>query len=74
MDNRTKYEHPYFFLFLNLYFFFRDCETRDNDEIVKITRLRKRKITEKGLMYHFDVEGGNGSLIGESGKRIFVIN
>ncbi|WP_290606011.1 hypothetical protein [Arsenophonus sp. ENCA] len=41
---------------------------------MKITRLRKRKITEKGLMYHFDVEGGNGSLIGESGKRIFVIN
>ncbi|PAV02590.1 hypothetical protein CBG25_09945 [Arsenophonus sp. ENCA] len=30
MDNRTKYEHPYFFLFLNLYFFFRDCETRDH--------------------------------------------
>ncbi|PAV05253.1 hypothetical protein CBG25_06675 [Arsenophonus sp. ENCA] len=28
MDNRTKYEHPDFFLFLNLYFFFRDCETR----------------------------------------------
>ncbi len=29
MDNRTKYEHPNFFLFLNLYFFFGDCETRD---------------------------------------------
>ncbi len=28
MDNRTKYEHPNFFLFLNLYFFFGDCETR----------------------------------------------
>ncbi|MFS1539896.1 MAG: hypothetical protein ACL7BU_15770 [Candidatus Phlomobacter fragariae] len=45
-----------------------------NDEIVKITKLRERKITEKGLMYHFDVDGGNGSLIGESGKRIFVKN
>ncbi len=28
MDNPTKYEHPDFFLFLNLYFFFGDCETR----------------------------------------------
>ncbi|HGJ5877458.1 MAG TPA: hypothetical protein ACHBX0_15140 [Arsenophonus sp.] len=45
-----------------------------NDEIVKITKLRERKLTEKGLMYHFDVDGGNGSLIGESGKRIFVAN
>ncbi|WP_334471178.1 fimbrial protein [Arsenophonus sp. PmNCSU2021_1] len=35
MDNPTKYEHPDFFLFLNLYFFFGDCETRDlvNDTV-----------------------------------------
>lgn len=45
-----------------------------NDEILKIIKLRERKMTEKGLMYHFDVNGGNGSLIGESGKRIFVKN
>lgn len=45
-----------------------------NDETLKIVKLRKREMTEKGLMYHFDVIGGNGSLIGESGKRIFVRN
>ncbi len=28
MDKLTKYKHPNFFLFLNLYFFFGDCETR----------------------------------------------
>lgn len=45
-----------------------------NEEVVKIIRLRERKLTDKGLVYHFDVNGGNGSLIGESGKKIFVIN
>ncbi|MFS1538381.1 MAG: hypothetical protein ACL7BU_06400 [Candidatus Phlomobacter fragariae] len=45
-----------------------------NEEVVKIIRLRERKLTEKGLFYHFDVNGGNGSLIGESGKKIFVTN
>lgn len=44
------------------------------EEVVKIIRLRERKLTDKGLVYHFDVNGGNGSLIGESGKKIFVIN
>lgn len=43
-----------------------------NDEIVKIIKLREQKITEKGVIYHFDVDGGNGKLIGEGGKRIFV--
>ncbi|HGJ5857817.1 MAG TPA: hypothetical protein ACHBZ9_13305 [Arsenophonus nasoniae] len=45
-----------------------------NEEVVKIIRLREQKLTDKGLVYHFDVNGGNGSLIGESGKKIFVIN
>ncbi|WP_290605867.1 hypothetical protein [Arsenophonus sp. ENCA] len=39
MDNRTKYEYPDFFLFLNLYFFFRDCETRVEHAIAGIKRL-----------------------------------
>lgn len=43
-----------------------------NDEIVKIIKLREQKITEKGVIYHFEVEGGNGSLIGDGGKKIFV--
>ncbi|WP_334473154.1 hypothetical protein [Arsenophonus sp. PmNCSU2021_1] len=45
-----------------------------NEEVVKIIRLRERKLTDKGLLYYFDIEGGNGILIGESGKRIFVTN
>ncbi|HGJ5876613.1 MAG TPA: hypothetical protein ACHBX0_09805 [Arsenophonus sp.] len=45
-----------------------------NEEIVKIIKLRERKLTEKSLIYHFDVNGGNGSLIGKSGKKIFVTN
>jgi hypothetical protein len=45
-----------------------------NDKMVKITQLRERKITEKGLIYHFDIDGGNGNLIGESGKRIFILS
>ncbi|SPP32663.1 hypothetical protein ARAF_3030 [Arsenophonus endosymbiont of Aleurodicus floccissimus] len=45
-----------------------------NEEIVKIIRLREQKLTDKGLFYHFNVNGGNGSLIGESGKKIFIIN
>ncbi|PAV11068.1 hypothetical protein CBG25_00820 [Arsenophonus sp. ENCA] len=45
-----------------------------NEEVVKIIRLRERKLTDKGLLYYFDIEGGNGTLIGESGKRIFVTN
>ncbi|WP_334469144.1 hypothetical protein [Arsenophonus sp. PmNCSU2021_1] len=36
MDNPTKYEHPDFFLFLNLYFFFGDCETRDVDVLFNL--------------------------------------
>ncbi|HGJ5864692.1 MAG TPA: hypothetical protein ACHBZ9_04105 [Arsenophonus nasoniae] len=43
-----------------------------NDETLKIVKLRKREMTEKGLMYHFEVEGGNGILIGESGTRIYT--
>lgn len=43
-----------------------------NDETLKIVKLRKREMTEKGLMYHFDVIGGNGVLIGESGTRIYT--
>ncbi|MFS1584096.1 MAG: hypothetical protein ACL7AY_15950 [Candidatus Arsenophonus phytopathogenicus] len=43
-----------------------------NDETLKIVKLRKREMTEKGLMYHFDVIGGNGILIGESGTRIYT--
>ncbi len=45
-----------------------------NEEIIKIIRLRERKLTDRGLLYYFDVEGGNGTLIGESGKRIFTTN
>ncbi len=41
MDNPTKYEHPDFFLFLNLYFFFGDCETRAKEEIGKNEPAKK---------------------------------
>ncbi|WP_290608761.1 hypothetical protein [Arsenophonus sp. ENCA] len=52
MDNRTKYEHPDFFLFLNLYFFFRDCETRDEVNLlyVSATRAKKTLIINKLLV------------------------
>ncbi|WP_063657619.1 hypothetical protein [Candidatus Arsenophonus triatominarum] len=43
-----------------------------NDEILKIVKLKKQEFTEKGLIYHFDVEGGNGSLIGESRAKIYA--
>lgn len=43
-----------------------------NDETLKIVKLKKREMTEKGLMYHFDVIGGNGILIGESGAKIYT--
>ncbi|WP_334472862.1 cytosine permease [Arsenophonus sp. PmNCSU2021_1] len=39
MDNPTKYEHPDFFLFLNLYFFFGDCETRVILSVVKVNDI-----------------------------------
>ncbi|WP_334470016.1 peptide deformylase [Arsenophonus sp. PmNCSU2021_1] len=41
MDNPTKYEHPDFFLFLNLYFFFGDCETRVPNKIDEVYRYNE---------------------------------
>ncbi len=47
MDNRTKYEHPNFFLFLNLYFFFGACETRVNLKYCcRLELLRNSRIVE----------------------------
>ncbi|WP_334469769.1 hypothetical protein [Arsenophonus sp. PmNCSU2021_1] len=58
MDNPTKYEHPDFFLFLNLYFFFGDCETRGIVERKSRPSSKhpdKEKLfwslTEKGLQF-----------------------
>ncbi|WP_406850759.1 hypothetical protein WH390_15025 (plasmid) [Candidatus Arsenophonus nilaparvatae] len=45
-----------------------------NEEIVKIIKLSDRKLTNKGLIYQYDVDGGNGYLIGESGKKIFILD
>ncbi len=42
MDNPTKYEHPDFFLFLNLYFFFGDCETRGDDKLAQFNSLQSK--------------------------------
>ncbi|RXK33912.1 hypothetical protein BBD39_06745 [Arsenophonus endosymbiont of Bemisia tabaci Asia II 3] len=44
-----------------------------NEKVLKIIRLRNIKLTEKGLMYQFDVDDSNGVLMGESGTKISII-
>lgn len=44
-----------------------------NEKVLKIIKLRNIEITEKGLIYQFDVDGCNGIRKGESGKRISIL-
>ncbi|HGJ5869167.1 hypothetical protein [Arsenophonus nasoniae] len=44
-----------------------------NEKVLKIIKLRNIKLTEKGLIYQFDVDGSSGILMGESGTRISII-
>ncbi|MFS1538932.1 MAG: hypothetical protein ACL7BU_09765 [Candidatus Phlomobacter fragariae] len=42
-------------------------------EMMKIIRLREKKLTNKGLIYQFDTEGESGTLIGNGGNKITVL-
>uniref|UniRef100_A0A3B0M107 Uncharacterized protein n=1 Tax=Arsenophonus endosymbiont of Trialeurodes vaporariorum TaxID=235567 RepID=A0A3B0M107_9GAMM len=44
-----------------------------NEKVLKIIKLRNIKLTEKGLIYQFDVDDSNGVLMGESGTKISTI-
>ncbi|HGJ5876510.1 MAG TPA: hypothetical protein ACHBX0_09145 [Arsenophonus sp.] len=44
-----------------------------DEKILKIIKLKDIKITENGLIYRFDVDGGNGILMGASSKKITII-
>ncbi|WP_334473565.1 hypothetical protein [Arsenophonus sp. PmNCSU2021_1] len=42
-------------------------------EMMKIIRLREKKLTNKGLIYQFDTNGENGTLTGNGGNKITVL-
>ncbi|HGJ5877143.1 MAG TPA: hypothetical protein ACHBX0_13265 [Arsenophonus sp.] len=42
-------------------------------EMMKIIRLKEKKLTNKGLRYQFDTEGGSGTLIGNGGNKITIL-
>ena len=42
-------------------------------EIMKIIRLKEKKLTNKGLIYQFDTDGWNGTLKGNGGNKITVL-
>lgn len=44
-----------------------------NEKVLKIIKLCNIEITEKGLIYQFDVDGCNLILKSKSGKRISII-
>ncbi|SPP31780.1 hypothetical protein ARAF_1438 [Arsenophonus endosymbiont of Aleurodicus floccissimus] len=44
-----------------------------NEKVLKIIKLHNIKLTEKGLIYQFDVDDNNGVLMGESGTKISII-
>lgn len=42
-------------------------------ETMKIIRLRKKKLTNKELIYQFDTNGKSGTLTGNGGNKITVL-
>lgn len=42
-------------------------------EMMTIIRLREKKLTNKGLIYQFDTDGESGTLTGNGGNKITVL-
>uniref|UniRef100_A0A3B0LXF9 Uncharacterized protein n=1 Tax=Arsenophonus endosymbiont of Trialeurodes vaporariorum TaxID=235567 RepID=A0A3B0LXF9_9GAMM len=47
---------------------------RYHDEELKIIKLLERKLTPKGLICKYEVNGGNGILSAQSGLKVNVLN
>ncbi|MFS1562644.1 MAG: hypothetical protein ACL7AX_02530 [Candidatus Arsenophonus phytopathogenicus] len=43
-------------------------------ELIKVIKLAKKKLTNKGFIYEFDIEGGNGKLIEKCEKETKQVN
>ncbi|WP_334470031.1 hypothetical protein [Arsenophonus sp. PmNCSU2021_1] len=41
--------------------------------MMKIIRLKEKKLTNKGLIYQFDNDGESGTLTGNGGNKITVL-
>ncbi|WP_032116469.1 hypothetical protein WH390_00410 [Candidatus Arsenophonus nilaparvatae] len=42
-------------------------------EMMKIIRLKEKKLRNKGLIYQFDTDGESGTLTGNGGNKITVL-
>uniref|UniRef100_A0A3B0MMI8 Uncharacterized protein n=1 Tax=Arsenophonus endosymbiont of Trialeurodes vaporariorum TaxID=235567 RepID=A0A3B0MMI8_9GAMM len=67
IDNKFKYHQT------TVHCLEQDMFALYTGELIKVIKLAKKKLTNKGFIYEFDIEGGNGKLIENGGKRIAVI-